>query len=106
MPTNIKYGPGVLSAFNKNGDKLFEFDVSMTQLTNEVTEAKYGMSNLAQIVIDNSMTLSATFDYLSSVISGEADGNLADLLGAKSADVVPATEEDMMEFIGQNHTAT
>ena len=97
MPTNIKYGPGVLSAFNKNGDKLFEFDAGMTQLTNEATEAKYGFSNLAQIVIDNHMTLSATFDYLSSVISGEAD--LADLIGPESADATPASEEDLMEFI-------
>lgn len=104
MPTNIKYGPGVLSAFNKNGDKLFEFDVSMTQLTNEVTEAKHGVSKLAQIMTDNSMTLSNLFDYVSSVISGEAD--LADLLGTESADAAPASEEDLMEFLGQNHTAT
>lgn len=104
MPTNIKYGPGVLSAFNKNGDKLFEFNAGMTQLSNEVTEAKYGFSNLAQIVIDNHMTLSATFDYLSSVISGEAD--LADLLGTESADATPASEEDLMEFLGQNNTTT
>lgn len=104
MPTNIKYGPGVLSAFNKNGDKLFEFNASMTRLTHEATEVEHGFSKLARIVTDNGMTLSATLDYLSSVISGEAD--LANLLDAESSDVVPATEEDMMEFIGQNHTAT
>lgn len=98
MPTNITYAPGVLSAFNKNGDKLFEFDAGMTQLTNEVTEAKDWVSKLAQIMTDNSMTLSATFDYLNSVISGEAD--LADLLGTESPDATPASEEDLMEFIG------
>ena len=104
MSTNITYAPGVLSAFNKNGDKLFEFDAGMTQLTNEATEAKDWISNLAQIVVDNGMTLSATFDFLSSVISGEAD--LADLLGMESADATPASEEDLMEFLGQNNTAT
>ena len=104
MPTNIKYGPGVLSAFNKNGDKLFEFNASMTRLTHEVTDVEHGFSKLERIVIDNGMTLSATLDYLSSVISGEAD--LANLLDAESSDVVPATEEDMMEFLSMSKEDT